>query len=114
MKLSVVIPVYNEETTLQEILKQVRAVGLAYEIIIVDDGSTDGTGAVADGLVASFPFLRVLHHRRNQGLTAALRTGFSAVRGEFYRRGRLRVIEQSEGADLILSGVALLILLRRN
>ena len=48
----------------------------------MDDGSTDGTGAIADALAASYPFLRVIHHRRNQGLTAALRTGFAAVRGD--------------------------------
>jgi len=50
--------------------------------VLVDDGPRRYR-PVADGLVASFPFLRVLHHRRNQGLTAALRTGFAAVRGEF-------------------------------
>ena len=49
----------------------------AGELVLVDDGSTDGTGAIADELAASHPFLRVLHHRRNQGLTAALRTGFA-------------------------------------
>ena len=50
--------------------------------VFVDDGSTDGTGAIADGSAQTYPFLRVLHHRRNLGLTAALRTGFQAVRGE--------------------------------
>jgi len=45
MRLSVVVPVYNEASTIREILRQVRAVGLAHEIIFVDDGSTDGTSA---------------------------------------------------------------------
>ena len=45
MRLSVVVPVYNEASTIREILRQVRAVGLAHEIIVVDDGSTDGTSA---------------------------------------------------------------------
>jgi len=45
MRLSVIVPVYNEASTIREILRQVRAVGLAHEIIVVDDGSTDGTSA---------------------------------------------------------------------
>ena len=43
MKLSVIVPAYNEASTIREILRQVRAVGLAHEIVVVDDGSTDGT-----------------------------------------------------------------------
>jgi glycosyltransferase involved in cell wall biosynthesis len=52
------------------------------ELLLVDDGSTDGTGAVAEELRAQYPFLSVVRHRRNLGLTAALRTGFHAVRGD--------------------------------
>ena len=52
------------------------------ELLLVNDGSTDGTRAIAEGLVAPYPFLRVIHHRRNLGLTAALSTGFRLVRGD--------------------------------
>jgi len=86
----VLVPARDEAENVPELVARVdrafTALGLtegAGELVLVDDGSTDGTGAIADGLVANYPFLRVLHHRRNQGLTAALRTGFSAVRGEF-------------------------------
>jgi glycosyltransferase involved in cell wall biosynthesis len=54
----------------------------AGELVLVDDGSTDGTGDLAESLRGGYPFLRVLRHRRNLGLTAALRTGFAAVRGD--------------------------------
>ena len=90
LRVSVLVPARDEAENVPELVAQVdrafTALGLtegAGELVLVDDGSTDGTGAIADALVASYPFLRVLHHRRNQGLTAALRTGFSAVCGEF-------------------------------
>jgi glycosyltransferase involved in cell wall biosynthesis len=81
MKLSVIIPVYNEETTIQEILKQVRAVGLAYEIIIVDDGSTDRTRELLKAEETQ-PGTSVIYHDRNQGKGAAVRTGFDRATGE--------------------------------
>jgi len=52
------------------------------ELVLVNDGSTDGTGELMEQLRAEHPFLRVIHHRRNLGLTAALRNGFRAVRGD--------------------------------
>lgn len=81
MKLSVIIPVYNEEETIQEILKQVRAVGLAYEIIIVDDGSTDRTRELLKA-EENQPGTIVIYHDRNQGKGAAVRTGFDRATGE--------------------------------
>jgi glycosyltransferase involved in cell wall biosynthesis len=88
-RVSVLVPARDEAGNVTELVARVErafaALGLsggAGELVLVDDGSTDGTGALADELAASRPFLRVLHHRRNQGLTAALRTGFTAVRGE--------------------------------
>jgi glycosyltransferase involved in cell wall biosynthesis len=81
MKLSVIIPVYNEETTIQEILKQVRAVGLADEIIIVDDGSTDRTRELLK-VEENQPGTFVIYHDRNQGKGAAVRTGFDRATGE--------------------------------
>ena len=79
LKLSVVMPVYNERDTIEEILRRVKATGLAHEIIIVDDGSTDGTRGVLAGL--SDERIRVILHERNGGKGRALRTGFEAVTG---------------------------------
>lgn len=91
MKVSVVIPVYNEAATIAQVVDRVQAVDIASprhgldgakEIIIVNDCSTDGTGAVVDRLGAERPGIRVFHHERNQGKGAALRTGFGHVTGD--------------------------------
>jgi glycosyltransferase involved in cell wall biosynthesis len=79
---SVVIPVYNERDTLREILRRVRAVPVPTQIILVDDGSTDGTRALLEGLAAEQPDLTVAFHDRNRGKGAALRTGFGRARGQ--------------------------------
>ncbi len=88
--ISVLVPARNEAGNVAELVARVgRAfadLGLpdgAGELVFIDDGSTDGTGPAADALAATHPFLRVIHHRRNLGLTAALQTGFRAVRGEY-------------------------------
>lgn len=83
MKLSVIIPVYNEEATLVEIIGQVRATGLAAEIIVVDDGSSDRSSAILARLQnTAEPPLRLLRHERNRGKGAAMRTGLAAVSGD--------------------------------
>ena len=81
MKLSVVIPVFNEEKTIEQIVERVQAVPLDKELIIVDDGSTDRTRQILARL-GEEENVRVLLHDRNQGKGAALRTGFAAVGGE--------------------------------
>lgn len=81
MKLSVVIPIYNEKDTVAEILRRVKATGLPSEIILVDDGSTDGTRDVLRNL-ESPPTVIVLFHEKNKGKGAALRTGFQKVSGD--------------------------------
>jgi glycosyltransferase involved in cell wall biosynthesis len=81
VKLSVVIPVYNEKATVREILERVRAVNLPKEIIIVDDFSTDGTREILQGL-GSADDLKVVLQARNMGKGAALRAGFEAVTGD--------------------------------
>ena len=81
MKLSVIIPVYNEETTIQEILQQVRAVELADEIIIVDDGSTDRTRELLKAEEAQ-PGTIVIYQAVNQGKGAAVRTGIDRATGD--------------------------------
>ena len=81
MKLSIVMPVYNEKDTLREILDKVRATPFDKEIVIVDDFSTDGTRDILHGLEGE-PDLRIVYHSRNMGKGAALRTGFSHVDGD--------------------------------
>ncbi len=81
MRLSIVIPVYNEADHIREILKRVRKTGLAWEIIVVDDGSQDGTRQILHRLNGR-ERLRVLFHERNQGKGAAVRTGLRAARGD--------------------------------
>jgi glycosyltransferase involved in cell wall biosynthesis len=73
--LSVVMPVYNERATIRAILDRVRSVGLAHEIVVVDDGSTDGTRQVLTELEPLIPELRLILHERNQGKGAAVVTG---------------------------------------
>ncbi|HNW91585.1 MAG TPA: glycosyltransferase family 2 protein [bacterium] len=80
MKLSVIIPTYNEEKTIEEIVRRVRAVPLDKELIAVNDASTDRSAAILDGLAA--PDFTVLHHAKNQGKGAAIRTGLTAVTGD--------------------------------
>jgi len=81
MKLSVVIPAYNEIGTIREILSRVNAVPLEKEIVIVDDCSTDGTGEALREEAAAGR-CRLVRHDRNRGKGAALQTGFSAVTGD--------------------------------
>ena len=80
MKISVVIPVFNERDTVPEILARVRRAldGEEMEIIVVDDGSVDGTRDV----LRKFDDIRLIEHGINQGKGAALRTGFAAASGD--------------------------------
>jgi glycosyltransferase involved in cell wall biosynthesis len=79
--LSVVMPVYNEQATLRAIVAAVREVPIRKELILVDDGSKDGSRAILAELRA-LPDVRVIEHDQNRGKGAALRTGFAAARGE--------------------------------
>jgi glycosyltransferase involved in cell wall biosynthesis len=78
--LSVVMPVFNERTTVETIIRRVLAVPLRIELIVVDDGSTDGTSEVLDTLRTTLDF--TLLHQTNAGKGAALRRGFAAVTGD--------------------------------
>jgi glycosyltransferase involved in cell wall biosynthesis len=82
LKLTVVIPCFNEVDFIEPVLDRVMAVGLAHEIIIVDDGSVDGTREVLRRIEAeNRPGVRILYHEHNQGKGAALVTGFAAATG---------------------------------
>lgn len=83
--LSVVIPVYNEARWIEEVLKRVEAsnrLGCELEMIVVDDGSTDGTDELLERLTASHASMRFFRQERNQGKGAALRRGFKEARGQ--------------------------------
>ncbi|MGW8320852.1 MAG: glycosyltransferase family 2 protein [Thermodesulfobacteriota bacterium] len=83
MRLSIVIPVFNECETLPAVLENVARVSLDKEILIVDDGSTDGTREYLKDMVQHpREGVRVLFHDRNRGKGAALRTGFREVAGD--------------------------------
>ncbi len=79
--LSVLVPVYNERATLETLLGRVLAVPLDLEVIVVDDGSTDGTRDLLRGLERRMP-IRALFHPANRGKGAAIRTALAEARGE--------------------------------
>jgi len=80
--LSVVIPAYNEAATLVDVVHRVLSIPHLHEVIIVDDCSTDRTGAIADELAQLFPKVRAAHHKVNGGKTEALKTGFALSTGD--------------------------------
>jgi glycosyltransferase involved in cell wall biosynthesis len=82
MKLSVVIPVYNEKNTLQALIQRVRNVPFDKEIILVDDCSVDGTRELLKQLQETEPDLKIIFQEKNQGKGAALSTGFKNVTGD--------------------------------
>jgi len=82
MVVSVLIPVYNEEDTVAQIVEWVRAAPYTTEIICVNDCSTDGTRAVLDRLLADRKVQRVIHQERNRGKGAAVRTAIAASTGD--------------------------------
>ena len=86
LELSVVLPIYNESPAIRELVARLDAVlgglGRGYEIVCVDDGSSDETGAILDALAEERPTLRVIHFTRNFGKEAALHAGLQAARGD--------------------------------
>jgi glycosyltransferase involved in cell wall biosynthesis len=86
LSLSVVLPAFNEEVllagTVRSLAGTLAALGVSHEIILVDDGSRDRTGAIADELARTLPALSVCH-QENQGLGGALRTGIARARGQY-------------------------------
>ena len=86
--LSVVVPAFNEDGNLARVIEHTvsslatAAVGV-YEIIVVDDGSSDKTGQIADELERLYPEVKVVHHERNQGFGAAIRSGYAVATGRY-------------------------------
>jgi glycosyltransferase involved in cell wall biosynthesis len=83
MRLSVVIPLYNERETINAIIDRVTTVAHPYEVIVVDDGSTDGSQHLVKVFLDKYPgCVHLLHHDRNLGKGAALRTALERVSGD--------------------------------
>lgn len=80
LSISAFFPAYNDENSISALVENVAAIlqqiTRDYEVIVVNDGSSDGTAAVLDKLAARLPYLRVVHHPRNRGYGGALRSGF--------------------------------------
>lgn len=85
-KISIFIPAMNEEGNIEPLVTKIKKTVQSlleydFELIIVDDGSTDLTGVELEQQKQTCPFLKIFHHRKNKGLTQAMRTGFKAVTG---------------------------------
>jgi glycosyltransferase involved in cell wall biosynthesis len=87
LRLSAVVPVYNEKENVvplvEELAGELSRIGAPFEILLVDDGSTDGSGEILDRIAGSTPHVRALHLDRNRGQSAATAAGFEAARGEY-------------------------------
>lgn len=119
LELSIIIPAFNEEGNINTVIEQIRTglfdAGLEgkYEIIIVDDGSLDQSSAEIEQLANQFSFVYCIHHQQNRGLGTAIRTGFSAARGELVTflpadgeiniSETLNLLQIMEDADLVVS-----------
>ena len=88
--LSVLIPAYNEKETIEEIVRRVQAVPIDKEIIVVDDGSKDGTREILQRLAAASPDVRVVMQPQNMGKGAAIRTAIE------HARGRICIIQDAD------------------
>ena len=81
MELSIIIPVFNEKSTIQSIIEKIKKLNLEKQVIVVDDCSTDGTREI----LKNYPYdkeIQVLFHQKNKGKSSAIRTGLSHVKGE--------------------------------
>jgi glycosyltransferase involved in cell wall biosynthesis len=80
---TVIVPALDEQRTIEEVLRRLAELPWELEVIVVDDGSSDGTGAVVERLAGELPGLKLLRHDRPRGKGAAVRTGIDASTGEF-------------------------------
>jgi glycosyltransferase involved in cell wall biosynthesis len=85
--LSVFFPAYNEQDNIVKLTKTIvnvlEGIGDEYEVIIVNDGSSDNTGEVGEELARRYPRVRVIHHEENRGYGAALKTGFTSAKNDY-------------------------------
>lgn len=118
MKLTIAIPAYDEVATLESVVAEAREAlqalpnPLDAEILLVDDGSTDGTTALADSLANRLPNVRAVHHATNRGFSGAMATCFREARGDWIflapADGQTRIDEvhrflaQGAGADIVV------------
>jgi hypothetical protein len=116
--LSVFFPCYNDERTIGGLVRRAEAMlaslGIDHEIVVINDGSTDGSGEVLRGLLAEVPVLRIVDHGENRGYGAALRSGFAAATkewvfytdgdGQYDPREALRLIERASPAVDVVQG----------
>jgi glycosyltransferase involved in cell wall biosynthesis len=116
-RISITIPAYNEESTLEEVVTEATAaaalVTQRYEVVIVDDGSVDRTGKIADSLADRHEAVRVVHHTQNLGFSGAIRSCLENAKGDYVflgpadGQGRyedlLRFWELADQHDLIFS-----------
>ncbi len=82
MRVTVIVPAYNEARTIEQVLRRLTELELDAEILVVDDGSADDTIAIVSALEPQIPGLRLIVHEQNQGKGAAVRTGINASTGE--------------------------------
>ncbi len=82
MKLSIIIPVYNEKSTIRQLLEKVTSLDIEKEIIIIDDSSTDGTREIL-GSTPNVNNYKILYHEKNQGKGRAIRTGLAEATGDY-------------------------------
>ena len=108
MSLSIVLPAYNEEANVTSAVEQVSAVaqqlGMEYEIILVNDGSSDRTGEIGRELVARIPNFRLVEHHPNRGYGGALKAGFAAATNQGIRASGGRYVFLVNSDVLILPG----------
>lgn len=87
LEISLFFPAYNEEENIEQVvlnaLTVLKNISSDFEIIVVDDGSIDKTGKIADDLSEKYPEILVIHHSENKGYGAALRSGYSSASKEF-------------------------------
>ena len=81
-KLSIIMPVYNEEATIEAIVRKLIKYNDVHQLIVVYDASTDHTSEIIESLVKEFQFIEVIHHLHNMGKSAALKRAFTSITGE--------------------------------